>query len=112
MDESFEVDLLRVNLESMTSMNADTVNLLCNQLRTVKLGNDNAMQTSAVIQEMSNRYTKEEITKILSNEFFFESTGRKIIEKLEFEKDRKLKLIGREKLHRRKLRLRTGSTAS
>ena len=35
MDESLEVDLLRVNLEATTSMNADTVDLLCNQLRSV-----------------------------------------------------------------------------
>ena len=98
MDESLEGDLLRVNLESVTNMNADTVDLLCNQLRTVKLGNDNAMQTSAVIQEMSNRYTEEEIAKILSNEFFFESTSRKIVEKLEFEKEEEIETGRKRKI--------------
>ena len=92
MNESLEVDLLRVNLESITSMNADTVDLLCNQLRSVELGNENAVQTSSIIQEMTKRYTKEEITKIISNEFFFESTSRKMIEKLEFGKEEKIEM--------------------
>ena len=90
MDETYEANLLRCNLESMTSMNADTVDRLCTQLNTIKLGNDNATQTSAVIQEMNDRYTEEELTKILSNEYYFEATSRKILEKLELEKEEKV----------------------
>ena len=90
MDETYEANLLRCNLESMTTMNADTVDRLCTQLNTIKLGNDNATQTSAVIQEMNDRYTEEEITKILSNEYYFEATSRKILEKLELEKEEKV----------------------
>ena len=64
MDESLEVDILRVDLEANTCLNADTVDLLCNQLRSVELGTENAVQTSSIIQELTKKYTTEELTKV------------------------------------------------
>ena len=92
MDESLEVDILRVDLEANTSLNADTVDLLCNQLRSVELGTENAVQTSSIIQELTKKYTTNELTKITNNEFFFESTSRKIIEKIQLEKDEQIEM--------------------
>ena len=97
MDESLEVDILRVDLEANTCLNADTVDLLCNQLRSVELGTENAVQTSSIIQELTKKYTTEELTKVTKNEFFFESTSRKIVEKLQLEKEEQVEMDKKRK---------------
>ena len=92
MDESLEVNILRVDLEASTSLNADTMDMLCNQLRSVDLRNDNAVQTSTIIQELTRKYNTDELAKITNNEFFFESTSRKIIEKIQLEEEEQMEM--------------------
>ena len=90
INESLEVNILRLDLEASTNLNADTVDMLCNQLRSVELGEDNAVQTSTIIQELTQKYNPEELVRITSNEFFLESTSRKIIEKIQLEEEEQL----------------------
>ena len=89
--ESLEVNILRLDLEASTNLNADTVGMLCDQLRTIDLGNnDDAVQTSNIIEELTNKYNPDELAKITNNEFYLESTSRKIIEKRKLEKEEQL----------------------
>ena len=105
MNESLEVNILRLDLEASTNITSDTVDMLCNQLRSVDLGNDNAvqtstinaMQTSTIIQELTRKYNTEELAKITTNEFFFASTSRKIIEKMQFEEEEYLEMDRKRK---------------
>ena len=91
VNESLEVNILKLDLEASTSFNADTVGLLCEQLRTIDLGaDDNAVQTSNIIEELTSRYNPDELAKIMNNEFFLESSSRKIIEKRKLEKEEQL----------------------
>ena len=91
VNESLEVNILKLDLEASTSFNADTVGLLCEQLRTIDLGaDDNAVQTSNIIEELTSRYSPDELTKIMNNEYFLESSSRKIIEKRKLEKEEQL----------------------
>ena len=97
MNESLEVNILRLDLEASTNLTADTVDMLCNQLRSVDLGNDNAVQTSTIIQELTKKYNTDELAKITTNEFFFASTSRKIIEKIQFEEEEQLEMDKKKK---------------
>ena len=97
MNESLEVNILRLDLEASTRLNADTVDMLCNQLRSVDLGNDNAVQTSTIIQELTRKYNTDELAKITNNEFFFESTSRKIIEKIQLEEEEQMEMEKRKR---------------
>ena len=92
INESLEVNILRLDLEASTSLNADTVGMLCDQLRTIDLGNDDAVQTSNIIKELTNKYSTDELAKITNNEFFLESTSRKIIEKMKLEKEEQIEM--------------------
>ena len=92
MNESLEVNILRLDLEASTSLNADTVDMLCNQLRSVDLGNDNAVQTSTIIQELAKKYNTDELARITNNEFFLEATSRKIIEKIQLEEEEQMEM--------------------
>ena len=92
INESLEVNILRLDLEASTSLNADTVDMLCNQLRSVDLGNDNAVQTSTIIQELAKKYNTDELARITNNEFFLEATSRKIIEKIQLEEEEQMEM--------------------
>ena len=90
-NESLEMNVLKLDLEASTGFNADTVGLLCEQLKTIDLGaDDNAVQTSSIIAELTNRYNPDELTRIMNNEYFLESCSRKIIEKEKLEKEDQL----------------------
>ena len=97
VNESLDCNILRLDLEASTNINADTVDMLCNQLRSVDLGNDNAVQTSTIIQELTKKYNTDELAKITTNEFFFESTSRKIIEKIQFEEKEQLEMENKKR---------------
>ena len=90
--ESLEVNILKVDLEASTSLNADTVGMLCDQLRSIDLGNNDSVQTSTIIRELTNKYNAAELAKITNNEFFFESTSRKIIEKIKLEEEEQIEM--------------------
>ena len=91
INESLEVNILRLDLEASTNLNADTVDMLCTQLRSVELGDDNASKIHPIIiQELTQKYNPEELVRITSNEFFLESTSRKIIEKIHLEEEEQL----------------------
>ena len=92
VNESLEVITLKLDLEASTSITADTVDMLCNQLKNTDLGEDNTVPTATIIHELTKKYNTEELAKITTNEFFFESTSRKIIEKIQFEEEEKLQM--------------------
>ena len=92
VSESLEVNILKLDLEASTNITADTVDMLCSQLKNTNLGEDNAVPTVAIIQELTKKYNTEELQKITANEFFFESTSRKIVEKIQLEEEEKLQM--------------------
>ena len=92
VNESLEVNILKLDLEATTNISADTVDMLCAQLKNTDLGESNAVPTVAVIHELTKKYNAEELVKITANEFFFESTSRKIVEKIQFEEEEKLQM--------------------
>ena len=92
VSESLEVNILKLDLEASTNITADTVDMLCSQLKNTDLGEDNAVPTAAIIQELTKKYNTEELAKITTNEFFFESTSRKIVEKIQLEEEEKLQM--------------------
>ncbi len=75
VSDSLEVNVLKLDLEASTNIAADTVDMLCSQLKNT-----------------TNKYNTEELQKITANEFFFESTSRKIIEKITLEEEEKLQM--------------------
>ena len=92
VSESLEVNILKLDLEASTNITADTVDMLCSQLKNTDLGEDNTVPTVAIIQELTKKYNTEELQKITANEFFFESTSRKIVEKIQLEEEEKLQM--------------------
>ena len=92
VSDSLEVNVLKLDLEASTNIAADTVDMLCSQLKNTNLGEDNAVPTVAIIQELTKKYNTEELQKITTNEFFFESTSRKIVEKIQLEEEEKLQM--------------------
>ena len=92
VNESLEVNILKLDLEASTNITADTVDMLCTQLKNTDLGESNAVPTAAIIHELTKKYNTEELAKITTNEFFFESTSRKIVEKIQFEEEEKLQM--------------------
>ena len=89
LNESLEIDLLRVNLEASTNIRADTVDLLVEKLKSVEI-TDDPSQASSIIRELSSKFAGNE--KVFQNEYFVESASQKIIEKqqLEIEEQREL----------------------
>ena len=89
LNETLEIDLLRVNLEASTNMRADTVDLLVEKLKSVEI-TDDPSQASSIIKELSRKFAGNE--KVFQNEYFVESASQKIIEKqqLEIEEQREL----------------------
>ena len=92
VSDSLEVNVLKLDLEASTSITADTVDMLCSQLKNTNLGEEKDVPTVAIIQELTNKYNTEELQKITANEFFFESTSRKILEKISLEEEEKLQM--------------------
>ena len=97
VNESYEVSILRLDLEASTNITADTVDMLCTQLKNTDLGEDNAVSTAAIIHELTKKYNTEELNKITTNEFYFESTSRKIVEKIQLEEEEKLQTNTKKK---------------
>ena len=71
VNESLEVNILKLDLEASTSITADTVDMLCAQLKNTDLGESDAVPTAAIIHELTKKYNTEELAKITANEFFF-----------------------------------------
>ena len=61
VNESYEVSILRLDLEASTNITADTVDMLCTQLKNTDLGEDNNVSTAAIIHELTKRYNTEAV---------------------------------------------------
>ena len=96
MNETLEVDLLRVDLEASTDMRADTVDLLVEKLKLVEIASDDPTQASTIIRELTKKFSGNE--KVFQNEFFVESASRKIIEKQQLEMEEQKELCRKRKI--------------
>ena len=95
LNETLEIDLLRVNLEASTNIRADTVDLLVEKLKSVEI-TDDPSQASSIIRELSSKFAGNE--KVFQNEYFVESASQKIIEKQQLEVEEQKELCRKRKI--------------
>ena len=109
LNESLEIDLLRVNLEASTNMRADTVDLLVEKLKLVEI-TDDPSQASSIIKELSRKFAGNE--KVFQNEYFVESASQKSSKSSNWRSRSRGSCAGRGRFHKKKLRLRSGLKTS